>query len=154
MSELQNNQSEYQLVVFDVGHESFGVDIGSVQEIIRMQPITEVPGASQSVVGIINLRGRIIPIVDLRQRFGLGSEATTQSSRIVVVEVQDSTIGMIVGAVSEVLRIPADQVEPPCSLASTSHSDYVRSIAKIDDRLIILLELDRLLGAGLVSSLA
>jgi purine-binding chemotaxis protein CheW len=146
MSRLQSDLAEYQLVVFDVGNESFGVDIDSVQEIIRMQSITEVPGSSVFVRGIINLRGRIIPVLDLRERFGLTQAAASNSQRIVVVEVGGPVIGMVVDAVSEVLRIQSDCIEPPSAIVVGIGSDYIRGIAKIESKLVILLQLDRLLN--------
>jgi purine-binding chemotaxis protein CheW len=145
MSKAQTSELEQQLVVFDVGDESFGVDIDSVQEIIRMQVITRVPGAPEFVEGIINLRGRIIPVIDLRRRIGLARAAVSKSSRIVVVEIDGPTVGMIVDGVSEVLRLSEESVEPPSSVVSSDDSDYIKGIAKLDDRLITLLQLDRLL---------
>jgi purine-binding chemotaxis protein CheW len=145
MSKAQTSELERQLVVFDVGDESFGVEIDSVQEIIRMQLITRVPGAPEFVEGIINLRGRIIPVIDLRRRIGLPRAAVSKSSRIVVVEIAGPTVGMIVDGVSEVLRLTEDSVEPPSSVVSSDDSDYIKGIAKLDDRLITLLQLDRLL---------
>jgi purine-binding chemotaxis protein CheW len=137
---------EEQLVVFDVGEEVYGVDIGMVQEIIRMQAITKVPGAPSFVEGIINLRGKIIPVIDLRRRFRLPAGEAKKSSRIVVVEVDGPVIGMVVDAVSEVLRIPADCIEPPSMIVTGADSDYIRGIAKLEDRLIILLQLERILS--------
>jgi purine-binding chemotaxis protein CheW len=136
---------EDQLVVFDVGQEAFGVDISAVQEIIRMKEVTKVPGAPSFVEGIINLRGRIIPVIDLRRRLGLPLNETDLSGRIVVVEIDSLVIGMVVDAVSEVLHISADCVEPPSDVIAGIDSDYIRGIAKVDDRLIVLLQLEKLL---------
>ena len=138
--------AEEQLVVFDLGAESYGVEIGRVQEIIRMTSITRLPRAPEFVEGVINLRGRVIPVIDLRKRFGLPGEDEAKGSRIVVMDVADQTLGMVVDGVSEVLRISAKEVEPPSPVVTTIDSDYLRGIAKLEGRLIILLDLDRLLS--------
>ncbi|MCL5958630.1 MAG: chemotaxis protein CheW [Chloroflexi bacterium] len=145
MSTVQTADTEEQLVVFDLGDEVYGVDISRVQEIIRMQTITQVPGAPHFVEGVINLRGKIIPVIDLHRRFGLPSAVADKASRIVVVETQGHVLGMIVDAVSEVLRIPVDCVEPPSPIVAGIDSDYIRAIAKLEGRLIILLQLDKVL---------
>ena len=138
--------AEMQLVVFELGDESYGVDISRVQDINRMQEITEIPHAPESVVGVINLRGRVIPGIDLRKRFGLPEALHTKDTRIVVVHLDGNLIGVIVDAVSQVLRIPADIVEPPSPVLAGVDSRYLRGIAKLDDRLVILLDLDFVLS--------
>ena len=138
--------AEMQLVVFELGDESYGVDISRVQDINRMQEITEIPHAPESVVGVINLRGRVIPVIDLRKRFGLPEAVHTKDTRIVVVHLEGNLIGVIVDAVSQVLRIPADIVEPPSPVLAGVDSRYLRGIAKLDDRLVILLDLDFVLS--------
>jgi len=135
-----------QLVVFELGDESYGVDISRVQDINRMQEITEIPHAPESVVGVINLRGRVIPVIDLRKRFGLPDAVRTKDTRIVVVHLEGNLIGVIVDAVSQVLRIPADIVEPPSPVLAGVDSRYLRGIAKLDDKLVILLDLDYVLS--------
>lgn len=137
---------EMQLVVFELGDESYGVDISRVQDINRMQEITEIPHAPDSVVGVINLRGRVIPVIDLRQRFGLPIVEHTKATRIVVVRMGENLIGMIVDAVSQVLRISADIVEPPSPVLASIDSKYLRGIAKFDDHLVVLLDLDFVLS--------
>jgi purine-binding chemotaxis protein CheW len=136
---------EEQVVVFTLGQEAYGVDIGRVQEIIRRPQITRVPGAPGFVEGVINLRGKVIPVVELRQRFGLPPVETTGEGRIVVVEVNGNTVGMGVDGVSEVLRVPLSAEEPPSPIVTGIDSAYLRGIAKIADRLVILLDLDRIL---------
>jgi len=138
--------AEMQLVVFELGDESYGVDISRVQDINRMQEITEIPHAPESVVGVINLRGRVIPVIDLRKRFGLPDAVHTKDTRIVVVHLDDNLIGVIVDAVSQVLRIPADIVEPPSPVLAGVDSRYLRGIAKLDEKLVILLDLDFVLS--------
>ncbi|MGQ9677479.1 MAG: chemotaxis protein CheW [Chloroflexota bacterium] len=145
---------EEQVVVFTLAGESYGVDIATVHEIIRMQHVTRVPRAPEFVEGVTNLRGRVIPVVDLRRRFGLAIAENTASTRIVVVEIGDHTIGAVVDSVSEVLRIPADSIELPSPVITTVDSDYLRGIAKLDGRLIILLSLDKVLSADNLESLS
>ncbi len=147
MCAVQIGEREEQLVVFDVGDEVYGVDTSRVQEIIRMQSITRVPGAPEFVEGVINLRGRIIPVIDLHQRFGLQGAELSKASRVVVVETEGQVVGMVVDAVSEVLRIPVDCVEPPSPIVTGLDSEYIRGIAKLEARLIILLQIDKVLSS-------
>jgi purine-binding chemotaxis protein CheW len=146
--------AELQVVVFDLGPERYGLDIADVYEIIRHQAITAVPHAPSFVRGIINLRGRIIPVVDLHSRFGVFGGEITKASRIVVVEAAGTRVGLEVDAVSEVLMIPADAVEPTPEVAAGYDAAYLRGIAKLNEQLIILLDLDGLFGAGELSSMA
>ncbi|MEM8835204.1 MAG: chemotaxis protein CheW [Planctomycetota bacterium] len=135
-----------QLVTFVVGTEEFAIPILSVQEINRMMQITRVPQSPPFVEGVINLRGRIIPVVDLRKRFNATtSDESVNDNRIVVVEVGGQrVIGFTVDRVNEVLRIPSDIVEPPPAMVSGVDSEYVEAVGKLEDRLLILLNLTRL----------
>ena len=134
-----------QLVTFSIGEEEFGVDILSVQEIIRMMDITKVPRAPEFVEGVINLRGKVIPIIDLRRRFGLTTRDHDKHTRIIVIEINNMIVGFVVDSVSEVLRIPASTVEPPPPVVSGLESEYISGVGKLTDRLLILLDLDKLL---------
>lgn len=138
-------RAEQQLVVFDLAEEAYGVDIGTVREIIRMQDVTSVPHRPDYVSGVINLRGRITPVVDLRKRFDLPQAETTRDSRIVVVDIDGEDIGMIVDAVTEVLRISSDQIEPPSNMIAAGGSDYIVGIVKLESQLVLLLDLERVL---------
>lgn len=137
--------AEVQLVVFQLGGETYGVEINHVQEIIRLQPITEIPRTPAFVEGVINLRGRIIPILDMHKRFHLPAAEATNNTRIMVVELGELTVGMIVDSVSEVLRLPADSIEPPPPMISGIDVAYLKGVGKWNDKLIILLDLDRVL---------
>ncbi|MBQ10284.1 MAG: chemotaxis protein CheW [Planctomyces sp.] len=139
--------TEKQLVVFDLSAEAYGVDIGSVREIISMQDITKVPETPAFVEGIIDLRGKVIPVVDLRKKFGLPEVERDKDNRIVVVDIAGQDIGVVVDAVNEVLRVPSNSVEPPSSIITTVDSEYLLGIAKLEDCLIILLDLERLLSS-------
>jgi purine-binding chemotaxis protein CheW len=134
-----------QLVSFHVGGEEFGLEILKVQEIIRVQQLTRVPNSPQFVDGVINLRGKVIPVISLRKIFGLGEIAHDKQTRIVVAEVQGTVIGFMVDSVSEVLRVPAQTVEPPPRLGKLKR-EYVSGVGKLDDRLLILLDVDRLMS--------
>jgi purine-binding chemotaxis protein CheW len=137
---------EEQLVVFDLASEAYGVDIGAVREIIRIMDITRVPKTPEFVEGIINLRGKVIPVVDLRRRFSLPVSEENKENRIVVVDIGGQDIGVMVDAVTEVLRISSDSVEPPSSVITTADSAFLLGIAKLESRLIILLDLERVLS--------
>lgn len=152
--EVATATEEEQLVVFELAKESYGVDIGAVNTIIRMQRITHVPRAPHFVEGVINLRGSIVPVIDLRKRFGLGTYEETKASRIVVVETAAGLIGMIVDAVTETLSLASDAIEPPSSLVTTTDSHYLRGVAKLDERLIILLDIEKILSLHETDALA
>ncbi|XXJ19560.1 chemotaxis protein CheW [Desulfovibrio caledoniensis] len=139
------DQELTQLVTFSIGDEEFGVNILQVQEIIRTMEITHVPRAPEFVEGVINLRGKVIPIVDMRRRFGLRSKEHDKYTRIIVIEIDMIIVGFVVDSVSEVLRIPANSVQPPPPVVAGMDSDYIDGVGKLDDRLLILLDLDSLL---------
>lgn len=150
MSKNLNSKTEslelLQLVSFKIGDEEFGVEILSVQEINKMVTITKVPNAPDFVEGVINLRGKVIPIVDLRTRLKLERKAHDKDTRIIVVEIGGKTIGFIVDSVQEVLRIPMNITEAPPELVSGVDSEFIRSVGKLEDRLIILIDLEKVLS--------
>lgn len=143
-----------QLVTFSLGQEEFGVDILKVQEIIRMVEITKVPKAPDFVEGVINLRGKVIPVVDLRRRFGMTQAEHSKDTRIMVVDICKTITGFIVDSVSEVLRIPADTIEPPPPVVAGIESEYINGVGKLEDRLLILLDLDKVLSGEEINQLA
>jgi len=134
-----------QLVSFKIGAEEYGVNILKVQEINKMTTITKVPNAPEFVEGVINLRGRVIPIIDLRTRLGMERKEHTKDTRIIVVELAGKTVGFIVDSVNEVLRIPSNVTEVPPELVTGINSDYITAVGKLEDRLLILLDLDKVL---------
>ena len=134
-----------QLVSFNIGQEEFGLDIQSIQEINRMVDITHVPNSPEFVSGVINLRGKVIPIINLRKRFGFPPKENDKNTRIIVVELGDMVVGFVVDAVSEVLRIPKSITEPPPSVVANIGSEYITAVAKLENRLLILLDLERIL---------
>jgi len=134
-----------QLVSFNIGDEEFGVDILKVQEINRMVEITRVPNSPDYVEGVINLRGKVIPIIYMRKRLGMPAKPLDKDTRIIVVEIDKKVIGFIVDSVNEVLRINKSITEPPPSMVAGIDSDFITAIAKLEDRLLILLDLEKIL---------
>ncbi len=135
-----------QIVSFRLAQEEYGIEITKVQEIILMGEITRVPQTPPYIKGLINLRSTVIPIVDLRQRFGLPQEEASDETRIMVVNVSGRTIGIIVDGVSEVLRISRDQIAPPPPTVAGLGREYLTGLVKLEKRLLILLDIDKILG--------
>lgn len=145
---------QLQLVTFGLGDEEFGVDILAVREINRMMELTRVPQSPPEVEGVINLRGKIIPVLDLRKRFGLVGREQNEQSRIIVVEVHGRVLGFIVDRVHEVLRIDRSIVEPAPTMVCSIDSDFIAGVGKLDDRLLILLDLNKLFDASAAEAAA
>jgi purine-binding chemotaxis protein CheW len=145
---------ELQIVVCELADEHYGLDIAKVFDIIRNQPITPVPRAPAFVKGVINLRGRIVPVVDLRGRFGMPDAIPSKETRIVVAESSSTRVGLVVDSVSEVLLLALDSVEATPGVAAGADAEYLRGIAKLGERLVLLLELDGLFGAAEREALA
>ncbi len=134
-----------QIVVFSLHDQVYGIDIASVIEIIRMESITRVPGTPVFIEGILNLRGTVIPVMDLCKRFGMPESQITGSTRVIIVEAGGVTVGMITDAVSEVLRCPASSIQPAPPIVSGSVKEALRGIALVDGRMILLLDLSKVL---------
>jgi purine-binding chemotaxis protein CheW len=133
-----------QLVGFRLDNEDYAIAITKIQEIILMKPITRIPQVPDFIEGLINLRGSVIPIVNLRKRFGLPARDLDDETRTIVVNIHDKTVGCIVDAVTRVMRINRDQIQPPpLSVLSVSHQ-YVEGLARLEDRLLIILDIERL----------
>ncbi len=139
-----SRMSVLQLVTFKLGDEEYAIDILKVQEINRMVEITSIPSAPEYVEGVINLRGKVIPVINLRKRFGLPVKEVDAQSRIMVVDV-GVKVGIIVDSVSEVLRLSSDTVEPPPPMTAGNGSKYISGVGKLGDRLVILLDIEKLL---------
>jgi len=142
---MTSADAEVQLVVFRLGAEEYGVPITQVQEINRLTKPVKIPRSPVFLEGIINLRGEIIPVVDLKKRFALEHEGYSEGSRIMIVEIKGLIVGVIVDSVSEVLRLPKGSIEPPPPVIAGITCDYVEGIGKLDKRLLILLNLDKIL---------
>lgn len=142
----EEKKKEFQLVVFNIGEEEFGVDIAQVREIVRLVQITYLPKAPAFIEGVVNLRGQVIAVIDLAKRLGISSKTRSESTRIIVVEIGENTIGMVVDSVSEVLRLSSDQVEEVPSLIETEVPEhYIRGVGKLKERLLVLLDLNKVL---------
>ena len=137
------------LATFFLAGEEYGVDVRLVQEIIRLSEITQVPRAPQFVKGVINLRGRIIPVIDLKRKLGLGEVEPTRQARIVVVKVRDRLMGLLVDGASQVLKVPLSLIEAAPEEVVEIDASYIRGVAKLEHRLIILVDLQKVLAAEL-----
>jgi len=149
-----NTADVKQLISFTVGTEEYGLELLRVREVIRMRQITWLPKAPPCVKGIINLRGDVIPIVDLRERFGLQAQEQTAMTRVIVVEAKGEPVGVVVDSASQVARVPADQFDPPPMVMGEGSRDFVSAVGKMGDRLIIMIDVDRILSTEEMSQIA
>ncbi|MHB8753812.1 MAG: chemotaxis protein CheW [Candidatus Acidiferrales bacterium] len=139
---------DVQIVGLQIGRETYGIPIAVVREIVRVPKITAVPNAQEYVEGVINLRGKIVSVMDLRKRFGESHIENSRKNRIVVVEIETRTVGLIVNSASEVLKLSLSEIEPPSSVFPDGEVDYVTGVGKLGDRIIILLDLSKVLKSG------
>ncbi len=139
---------DLQIVGLRIGRETYGIPIALVREIVRVPDITAVPNTQEYVEGVINLRGKIVSVMDLRKRFGESIVENNKKNRIVVVEFESRTVGLIVNSASEVLKISSSEIAPPSSVFIDGEVDYVTGVAKLGERLIILLDLNKVLKTG------
>lgn len=137
---------EHQLVIFELENEAYGISIAVVESIIKMQAITQLPQTPAYVKGVTNLRGSVLPVIDLRTRFGLGTQADTRQTRIIVVTMGAVKVGMVVDGVTEVLRVADESIEPLPPLACAINADFLKGIVRLETRLIILLDLSKILN--------
>ncbi len=155
---IGSNTDGNQFLTFILSGEEYGLDILRVQEIKGWGGVTSIPNTPEFVRGVINLRGTIVPIVDLRLRFGLEEIEYGRTTVVIVVSVagegQDRIVGMVVDAVSDVYNIPEDKLKAPPDFGATARTEFVRSLATIDEKMIILLDIDGLLNAGLLTGVA
>lgn len=136
---------ERQLVVFRLHKEEFGVEITDVREIVKVGHITRLPHVADYIEGVTNLRGEVIPVISLRKRFGLEAQNDTENTRIIMLEIKGSMVGFIVDSVTETLRLSEDAIDPPPSNVAGLKADYLAGVGKLADRLLILLEVDKIL---------
>jgi purine-binding chemotaxis protein CheW len=145
---------EHQLVVFELANEYYGINIAVVESIIKMQAITQLPQTPTYIKGVTNLRGTVLPVIDLRIRFGLESQKDTKQTRVIIVTMGNVKVGLMVDGVSEVLRIPDESIEPLPPMVNSVNSDFLKGIVRLEDRLIILLEVQKVLDLQEQQSLA
>jgi purine-binding chemotaxis protein CheW len=136
---------EHQLVVFELANEFYGINIAVVESIIKMQSITQLPQTPSYIKGVTNLRGTVLPVIDLRIRFGLEPQQNTKQTRVIIVTMGKIKVGIMVDGVSEVLRVSDESVEPLPPMVNSVNSDFLKGIVRLEDRLIILLEVERVL---------
>jgi purine-binding chemotaxis protein CheW len=145
---------EHQLVVFELANEFYGINIAVVESIIKMQAITQLPQTPTYIKGVTNLRGTVLPVIDLRIRFGLASQQDTKQTRVIIVTMGNIKVGVMVDGVSEVLRVSDEIIEPLPPMVNAVNSDFLKGIVRLQDRLIILLEVERVLDLQEQESLA
>lgn len=146
MAQGEAGKKEFQLVVFKIGKEEFGVDIKQVREIVRLVEITRMPKAPAFIEGVVNLRGQIVSVIDLAKRLDLPSSPRDDFTRIIVIEIESNTVGMVVDSVSEVLRLSMKDIEEVPALIETGVPEhYIRGVGKLKDRLLVLLDLSKVL---------
>ncbi len=145
MIEKNKNDAEVQIVAFKLEKEEFAINIHHVREVLKMTQVTPLPQSAHFIEGVINLRGEVIPVVDLRKRFELDSGERGEHTRIIIVEIQGNKVGLIVDSVTEVLRFPPAAIQPPPSRIAGTRTDYIEGVGKVDDRLLIILRLDKIL---------
>lgn len=154
MAENTYADNEIQLVVFKLGREDYGISILQVQEIKRIMDITRVPNSPDYIKGVINLRGSVLPVIDLKNRLALPPTEDTEDTRIIIVKVEDIVVGLIVDGVSEVTSLSSDNVEPPQTVVSGVSAQYLSGVGKQEDNLLILLNLAAIVGVGAESGKA
>lgn len=135
-----------QLVTFRLGGETYGIDVMNVQEVLRISEIAPVPGAPEYVLGIINLRGNVVTVVDTRARFGLPSSETNDASRIVIVESENQVVGILVDSVAEVVELNQSEIDVPPNVGNEDSARYVQGVANRESDLLIVIDLDKLLA--------
>jgi len=145
--------TEMKVIVFQLNHEEYGVDIMQVRSIEKMLPITRVPRAPGFVKGVINLRGVVTPVVDLRKRFSFSELEETEETRIIIVHVDGTEVGLIVDGASDVIDINEEQIEPPSDLVGGVKAEYLQGVANLEDRLLIMLNLKKVLNPGEIAEL-
>ena len=148
MSEQTYSGDEIQLVVFKLGREEYGISILQVQEIKRITQITRVPHTPEYIKGVINLRGSVLPVIDLKKRLNLPQQVATEDARIIIVKVEEISLGMIVDAVSEVMTLSQENIDSPEAVVGSVSANYLSGVGKLDNRLLILLNLEAITGIG------
>ncbi|MDX8362231.1 chemotaxis protein CheW [Cytobacillus sp. IB215316] len=144
--------TEQKVIVFQLEDEEYGIPVDQVRSIEKVQHITRVPGTSEDVKGVINLRGVVTPIIDLRNRFGLMTTNYSDSTRIIIVAIEDVEVGLIVDSANDVIDIPDDSIEPPPEVVGVIKAEYLKGISKVGNRLLILLDLSEVLNINLIDS--
>ncbi|MBT4267619.1 MAG: purine-binding chemotaxis protein CheW [Deltaproteobacteria bacterium] len=143
--DLDEDAQKDRYLTFHLGKESYGIEIQYVTEIIVMQEITKVPDLPESIIGVVNLRGNVISVMDMRKRFHLESREIDDRTCIIVVNIEDIAVGLLVDTVNEVLNIPEKHVDPPPKTHSGVKSNYIMGMGKVEDQVKILLNIEKIL---------
>lgn len=141
----KSDQTEIQMVAFKLENEEFAVDIQQVREVLKMTQVTPLPQSAHFIEGVINLRGEVIPVVDLRKRFELPIGKRSEQTRIIIVEIKGNNVGLIVDSVTEVLRFSASAIQPPPTRIAGTRTDLIKGVGKLQERLLIILDLEKIL---------
>ncbi|WP_438446915.1 chemotaxis protein CheW [Gorillibacterium sp. sgz5001074] len=139
---------EIKVIVFALANEEYGIEVEKVKTIERMMPMTRVPKTYDFIKGVINLRGVVVPVLDLRGRFGLPESEYTDNTRIVIIAVNEMEVGMIVDSANDVIDVDTDQIQDPPEIVGGVRAKYLRGVAKVGDRLLVLLNLKEVLSKG------
>ena len=151
------NDGVYEALAFKLGNEEYGIKILKVQEIRGYELVTRIASAPEHVKGVVNLRGTIVPIVDMRIKFKLGEPTYNQFTVVIILNIQDRVVGMVVDSVSDVISLAADQIKPAPDMGGALNTDYLVGLGTIDERMIILVDIDRLMSSeemGVIDSVA
>lgn len=144
--QFTGSETEKQYIIFSVGEEEFGLDVLRVQEIIRYVDPTKIPHAPEFVEGVINFRGEIIPVINLRTRFALQKVLDRVFTVIIVVEINGKTFGLTVDQVSDILSIPDDKIQPASEFSARAGTEYLKAMGKVGNRLVLILDLDKIIS--------
>lgn len=147
------NELDKKVIVFLLDNEEYAIPIEQVGSIERIEPITRVPQTADFVKGVINMRGVVTPIIDLRKRFGLKETEYTDTTRIIIVNLDDMEVGLVVDAANDVIDIPASSIEPAPEVVGAVDIEYIAGVAKLDKRLLILLDMQKVLSRGEIDEL-
>ena len=142
------NDGVLEALAFKLGNEEYGIKILKVQEIRGYETVTRIASAPEHVKGVVNLRGTIVPIVDMRIKFKLGEPTYNQFTVVIILNIQDRVVGMVVDSVSDVISLTADQIRPPPDMGGALNTDYVVGLGTVDERMIILVDIDRLMSSA------
>lgn len=137
---------EIKVIVFALANEEYGIEVEKVKTIERMMPMTRVPKTYEFVKGVINLRGVVVPVIDLRGRFGLPESEYTDNTRIVIISVNDMEVGMIVDSANDVIDVDSDEIQDPPEIVGGVRAKYLRGVARVGERLLVLLNLKEVLS--------
>ena len=142
-----NTQTSFQVVCFKIGNEEYGVDILQVQEILKLPKITQLPGSFSSILGVIDLRGKVIPIIDLSKKFGIEKKDDEESNRAIVVDVKGKRVGLAIDSVSHVIRVNSGDIVPPPPVVKGISGKYIVGIAKMESGFVVILDISHIFSA-------